>query len=68
MNEPKLSEIMYAAARGYMEPFSTQQPQSQGMGGHVVIGRMFDSADYSRAQSMASAFRAIGDVYAKVGL
>ena len=64
MKQPKFSEVLRAAARGYMAPYhGTQQYMPQSYGGSMQIIGPFDSRDYATAKSVAGAFDALALLY-----
>jgi hypothetical protein len=76
MSEPKFSEVLRAAARGYLRPYQPDQSQwqSQAPGlGRLADGQYgqwptFNTSDYQTAKSVAAAFNAIADLYEMKGL
>lgn len=56
MKQPKFSEVLRSAARGYLAPY---QPVTTGFGNSPS----FSSFDFERAKCTAAAFDAIADLY-----
>lgn len=68
MEKPKFSQLLRAAANGYLEPYGMGNQQAQHYGQQdngCSMGQVFDSSDYQNAKSVAAAFNAMAAVFEK---
>lgn len=63
---PKTSELIRAAAQGYLRPFNPQNFVQMGSG--CTTGYTYNSDEKKRAECTAAALHAMADVLSEAGL